>query len=604
MSYTIPQIPATATSIGTSDLFEISNSGTSKQIAWSSILNTVQTWAAQQTFVAPVLGAATATSINKVTLTAPATGATLTIADGKTLTVSNNATISGTNTGDAGTVTSITPTNSTLTFSVNPIVTTGSIGLNLNSANIWTQPIDINLNTASLPTPLTGSIMQLAQVDGTAARFELNAFGAQAFFTGVGWGGTKAAPTALTAGTQITGFNSYGYNGTSIVGPVSTFRTFASETWSNTGPKQGSYAEIAVTATGGSTLVASMRFENDGGITLPSTVTGGSKGLGTINVTGGFYVNGTLLASGTGTVTNVATDASINGGPITTTGTLGINLSNPNTWTGLQTHKISDSATSTVSNALVLTHDTSGTPAASFGTGLLFQGQDTTTADVNMAAINATYLVATHASRSTQIQFQTVSNAGALSTSLTVGSGISGATAALIVGGKDSANGSIWSSAVVPAVGNYALRAASNSTALNCPAGGSILFNIADAVTPLTLTSVLVSFVVASTSTNTFTSTAANSGAFAASTIGGGLAIKTGTNARIGTGTLTGGTLTVANTSVTANSRVFAQDTASGALTNVGTLQVVTSAGVGFTVTSSNVLDTSTFIWVIFESIP
>ena len=48
------------------------------------------------TFVTPVLGAATATSINKVALTQPATGSTLTIADGKTATVSNTLTFTGT----------------------------------------------------------------------------------------------------------------------------------------------------------------------------------------------------------------------------------------------------------------------------------------------------------------------------------------------------------------------------------------------------------------------------------------------------------------------------------------------------------------------------
>ena len=48
------------------------------------------------TFVTPTLGVATATSINKVALTAPATGSTLTIADGKTLTVSNTVTVTGT----------------------------------------------------------------------------------------------------------------------------------------------------------------------------------------------------------------------------------------------------------------------------------------------------------------------------------------------------------------------------------------------------------------------------------------------------------------------------------------------------------------------------
>ena len=46
------------------------------------------------------LGNAIATTINKITITAPENGATLTIADGKTLTVSNDANVSGTNTGD------------------------------------------------------------------------------------------------------------------------------------------------------------------------------------------------------------------------------------------------------------------------------------------------------------------------------------------------------------------------------------------------------------------------------------------------------------------------------------------------------------------------
>ena len=61
------------------------------------------------TLVTPVLGVATATSINKVTLTTPATGSTLTIADGKTLTASNTLTFTGTDTssvafGAGGTV--------------------------------------------------------------------------------------------------------------------------------------------------------------------------------------------------------------------------------------------------------------------------------------------------------------------------------------------------------------------------------------------------------------------------------------------------------------------------------------------------------------------
>jgi hypothetical protein len=53
-------------------------------------------FATSPTLVTPVLGAATATTVNKVTLTAPATGSTLTIADGKTLTASNTLTFTGT----------------------------------------------------------------------------------------------------------------------------------------------------------------------------------------------------------------------------------------------------------------------------------------------------------------------------------------------------------------------------------------------------------------------------------------------------------------------------------------------------------------------------
>ena len=48
------------------------------------------------TLVTPILGVASATTINKVAITAPATGSTLTIADGKTLTASNTLTFTGT----------------------------------------------------------------------------------------------------------------------------------------------------------------------------------------------------------------------------------------------------------------------------------------------------------------------------------------------------------------------------------------------------------------------------------------------------------------------------------------------------------------------------
>lgn len=67
-------------------------------------------FATSPTLVTPTLGAATATTINKVTITAPASNATLTIANGKTLTVDNSITFAGT---DATTMT-LPATNATL----------------------------------------------------------------------------------------------------------------------------------------------------------------------------------------------------------------------------------------------------------------------------------------------------------------------------------------------------------------------------------------------------------------------------------------------------------------------------------------------------------
>jgi hypothetical protein len=57
---------------------------------------TVVALATSPSFTTPSLGVATATSINKVAITAPASSATLTIADGKTLTANSSLTFSGT----------------------------------------------------------------------------------------------------------------------------------------------------------------------------------------------------------------------------------------------------------------------------------------------------------------------------------------------------------------------------------------------------------------------------------------------------------------------------------------------------------------------------
>ncbi|WP_329356978.1 right-handed parallel beta-helix repeat-containing protein [Streptomyces anulatus] len=80
---------------------------------------------------------------------------------------------------------------------------------------------------------------------------------------------------------------------------------------------------------------------------------------------------------------------------------------------------------------------------------------------------------------------------------------------------------------------------------------------------------------------------------------GGGIAIAEGANARMNVATLVAGAVTVANTSVTANTRALVSRQAGGG--TLGHLTVTKTPGVGFTITSSSNTDTSTVAWVLVE---
>ena len=96
------------------------------------------------------------------------------------------------------------------------------------------------------------------------------------------------------------------------------------------------------------------------------------------------------------------------------------------------------------------------------------------------------------------------------------------------------------------------------------------------------------------------------SGDLGIATLGNGIRIKTvststtSSTQTAGKSTLVGGTITITNANVTANSLIFITDTKAGSLTNVGTLTVVAGSG-SFVVTSTNVLDVSTFNYFIIQ---
>lgn len=83
-------------------------------------------------------------------------------------------------------------------------------------------------------------------------------------------------------------------------------------------------------------------------------------------------------------------------------------------------------------------------------------------------------------------------------------------------------------------------------------------------------------------------------------TVGKGYRTAEGSNAKQGVATLVAGTVTVANTAITANSRIFLTSQVDGG--TPGFVRVASRiAGTSFTITSSNAADTSTIAYEIFE---
>lgn len=139
------------------------------------------------TLVTPTLGAATATSINKMAITAPATSSTLAVADGKTFTASNTLTVTATDGstaafGGGGTV---------------DYVALNQYDMNIGNASNVKQPINTNL---------IGGVQAIAIVQtftvtiATPGVFSLTSHGysegQKIYFTTTG-----ALPTGLSANT-------------------------------------------------------------------------------------------------------------------------------------------------------------------------------------------------------------------------------------------------------------------------------------------------------------------------------------------------------------------------------------------------------------------
>ncbi len=156
------------------------------------------------TLVTPVLGVATATSVNKMAITAPATSSTLAVADGKTFTVNHSLTLAGTDTTTMtfpATSATIARTDAAQTFTGNQTFSNAIIGA--VQALSGAGAVNLTTLTTAFTSTATGNALTLA--DGVAGQLKMIVYVAEAAGGDTG----ILTPTNLGAGSTIT-FNAVG----------------------------------------------------------------------------------------------------------------------------------------------------------------------------------------------------------------------------------------------------------------------------------------------------------------------------------------------------------------------------------------------------------
>lgn len=156
-----------------------------------------------KTFVAPVLGAATATSINKVAFTAPTTSATLSLADGSTLATSGSNSITLTSSGS----TNVTlPTSGTLaTLAGAESLTNKKLGSLTSNGLVTTSGGDGTLSVTTMGTGIATFLSTPTSANLAAALTNETGTGTVVFSDSATLTGTPVAPTASfgTNSTQL-----------------------------------------------------------------------------------------------------------------------------------------------------------------------------------------------------------------------------------------------------------------------------------------------------------------------------------------------------------------------------------------------------------------
>jgi hypothetical protein len=243
--------------------------------------------------VTPVLGVAGATSINKVAITAPATGATITLADGKTLTVSNTLTLAGTdgstlNFGAGGTLGALA-----LKSSVD-LSGSDATGI-LAAARFPAMTGDVTTAAGALATSIANNAVTTAKINNGAVTDGKLSLTAPALGAPTAGSLAIAATTQLwLTGTRATGnlefqmvnSNTAGYcvlNFGELIGTTQASMYALGSTWASSGRYQANSLTFEKLGAGGSVnfiTPSTMTFFSSGGTGLMTMNSSGQFGFG------------------------------------------------------------------------------------------------------------------------------------------------------------------------------------------------------------------------------------------------------------------------------------------------------------------------------------
>ncbi len=290
--------------VGTGASLTVSGSGTINATSLGGSAAALYAKLVSPSFTTPTLGVAAATSINKITITAPATGATLTLVDGSSLITAGAfaATLTFTNTTNAtfpaGTKTLVATDVTTLSSLVSVgTITTGTwsattIALNKGGTGQTTQQaaFDALAPTATRAGDLTywngTHYVNLAGNNSGTKVLQEDSSGVPSWVSGGGGGGTPCTTTALSLQYNAAGsfgcISSFTSNGTTTITGDSSANLDLSAAASVSLPVIHMVTTTAFTMTAGAiaTLVPSatlpaLIISANVGAAAPSGITGG-----------------------------------------------------------------------------------------------------------------------------------------------------------------------------------------------------------------------------------------------------------------------------------------------------------------------------------------